>query len=105
MDKEIYINISGKTVTATEKRICKSSSCIADSESDHDIFETVGRAVDDIFREDYEECQYLQDISAVVVVGDKAYHCYGSFDIETLSVGDSAGKPKVFKRKFTLVEV
>ncbi len=105
MDKEIYINISGKTVTATEKRICKSSSCIATSESDHDIFDTVGRAVDDIFGKDFEERQYPQDISAVVVVGNKAYHCYGSVDVETLNVGDSAGKPKVFKRKFTLVEV
>lgn len=105
MDKEIYINISGKTVTATEKRICKSSSCIAASESDHDIFDTVGRAVDDIFRKDSEKCQDPQDISAVVVVGNKAYHCYGSVDVETLNVGDSSGKPKVFKRKFTLVEV
>ena len=105
MHKEISIIVSDTLVTASVQGRRESSTVIAASKEDEDILEAAKNAIDDVFMVIRTNDEVEKHITAMVIIGDKAYRCYGRIDIENIHVKNLAGKPDVIKRKFTLVEV
>lgn len=103
--KRIVIVTSGRKVTATVTGRSETSTVIAASETDKDILEAVKTATDDVFKMIQINDETEKICTAMIIIGDRVYRCYGRIDIENMHVKNLVGKPDVIKRKFTLVEV
>ena len=105
MEKKFIVSVSDRTVTVTVPSRSETSTVIAASETDKDILEAVKTATDDVFKMIQINDETEKICTAMVIIGDRVYRCYGRIDIENIHVKNLVGKPDVIKKKFTLVEV
>lgn len=74
-----------------------------------DILEAAKNAIDDVFSVIRINDEAKKPNTAMVIIGDKVYRCYGSVETETIIPDERADRfgmdHEKVKRKFTLVEI
>ncbi len=109
MHKKISIDVSDTLVTATVSGYSESSTVIAASKKDDDILEAVKNAIDDVFNVIRTNDEAEKTGTAMVIIGNRAYRCYGTVEMSTIIPCERTDRFGVdhaeAKRKFILVEI